>query len=117
MKTTFHTAALATMLLLVQPAVAEIVTLVNAVETSPSSIILPSVANGMMTFNTCAGECEDDFRRARITAETRFTVDGKAVKFEDFRREFADIKLSKTSYALVSYATDTNTVTRIDINR
>ena len=117
MKTTIRKLVLVTALLLVQPAIGQIVTMVNAVETSPSSMILPGATSGMLRFNACTGGCEDDFRRARLTAETVFTVDGKAVKFSDFRREFASARQDRNSYALVSYATDTNTVTRIDIIR
>lgn len=115
MKTIIQRIALVAALMLAQPAIAQIVTVVDAVETSPSSMILPGTTSGMLTFNACTGGCEDDFRRVRLTAETVFTVDGKPVKFSDFRREFANTRQNSDSYALVSYATNTNTVTRIDI--
>jgi len=104
---------IAAILLLCQPAFA----LVDAVETSPDDIILPATVNGTMTFKPCAGDCDAKHQRARLTAETIYTLNGRAVKFEDFRREFATIKLSDKSYALVSYDTETNTVTKIDISR
>lgn len=106
-------------LALCQPAVAdfEIVTLVNAVETSPSNIILPSSLNGMVSFRPCAGECDVEYSRARLTEGTTFAVDGKAVKFEDFRKAFAVIRGTDDSYALVSYDTKTKTVTSIDVAR
>jgi len=104
---------IATILLLCQPAFA----LIDAVETSASGIILPPTANGTMTFKPCAGECDLEHKRARLTANTKFVLDGKAVKFEYLRREFTAIKRSDESYALVSYDTETNTVTKIDISR
>jgi len=104
---------IAMILLLCQPAFA----LIDAVETSPGEIILPATVNGTMTFKPCAGECDREHKRARLTPNTKFALNGKAVKFEEFRREFATIKRSDKSYALVSYDTETNTVTKIDISR
>ena len=106
-------------LALSQPAVAdnETLVLVNAVETSPSNIILPGSTNGMMSFRPCGKGCEKEYERARITEGTRFAVDGKAVNFEDFRNAFAVIRGTDDSYALVSYDTKTKTVTSIDVAR
>ncbi|MDH3339112.1 MAG: hypothetical protein OER22_09055 [Gammaproteobacteria bacterium] len=104
-------------LALSQPAVAdnETLVLVNAVETSPSNIILPASTNGMMSFKPCDKGCDEEYERARITEGTRFVVDGKAVNFEDFRNAFAVIRGNDDSYALVSYDTKTKTVTSIDV--
>jgi len=104
---------IATILLFCQPAFA----LIDAVETSPGDIILPATVNGTMTFKPCVGDCDLEHKRARLTVDTKFTVNGRAVKFDYLRREFATIKLSEKSYALVSYDTETNTVTKIDISR
>ncbi len=110
---TIRKVLIAMTLLLCQPAFA----LIDAVETSPGDIILPATVNGMMTFKPCTGECDREHKRARLTPNTKFALNGKAVKFEEFRREFATIKRSDRSYALVSYDTETNTVTKIDISR
>lgn len=93
----------------------EIVTLVRAVELSPSNMILPATTNGMMTYKPCAGECDDEYERARLTAETTFSVEGKSVKFDDFRVKFAAIRKEEDSYALLSVDTKTKTVTNVDI--
>ncbi len=95
----------------------ETLVLVNAVETSPSNVILPASTNGMMSFRPCGKGCEREYERARITEGTRFVVDGKAVNFEDFRNAFAVIRGKDDSYALVSYDTKTKTVTSIDVAR
>jgi len=102
-----------------QPAIAEleIVTQVRAVEMSLPNMILPESTNGMMTYRPCAGECEKKYNRARLTAETAFSVDGLSVRFAVFRTEFAAIRNAKDSYALLSVDTKTRTVTRIDIAR
>lgn len=104
-------------LMVSQFAFAQLVTEINAVEASPANIILPAGTDGMMTFRPCEGECEDDYIRVRLSANTKFTVDGKAVKYTHFRREFATIKRNDMSYALVTYEIETNTVTSIQIAR
>ena len=106
---------IAARLLVAQPALSQIVTAVAAVEASPANIILPGGTDGMMTFRPCDGDCDEDYIRVRLTAGTKFTVNGKAVKFAEFRREFATIKRDRESYALVTYETQTNTVTSIEI--
>jgi len=80
----------------------QIVTVINAIETSPANIILPANTSGMMTFRPCAGTCEKDYKRVQLSAGTTFSVNGKAVKFDEFRRNFAIIKRAESSYALVT---------------
>ncbi len=94
-----------------------IVTQVLAVEMSPSNMILPATTNGMLTYKPCADECDAEYERARITADTRFSISGKAAKFVDFQAEFAAIKNAEKSYALLSVEKATRTVTSIDIAR
>ena len=90
-------------------------TLVLATELSPANIIFPQSMNGMMTFRPCAEECDEEYERARITDSTRYTVNGRGVTFEDFRKDFAVIKGNDDSYALVSVDTKTKTVVSIQI--
>ncbi len=106
---------IAALLVLCQPAFA----LLNAVESAPDSIILPATTNGMVSFKAwCDDECEDKHKkRARLTANTKFVLDGQALKYEDFRRRYAAMRFSEDSYALVVYEADTNTVTEIEISR
>lgn len=108
---------IAALLMVAQPAFSQIVTAVAAVEASPANMILPGGTDGMMTFRPCDGDCDEDYIRVRLSAGTKFTVNGKAVKYADFRREFATIKRNQESYALVTYETQTNTVTSIEIAR
>ena len=108
---------IAAFLMIAQPAFSQIVTAIAAVEASPANLILPGGTDGMMTFRPCDGVCDEDYIRVRLSAGTKFTVNGKTVKFADFRREFATIKRSPKSYALVTYETKTNTVTSIEIAR
>jgi hypothetical protein len=112
-KMTIRKTLIATLFLLSAPAFA----LIDAIEVSPDNIILPATINGMVTFQPCVGECDEDHKRARLTANTRFVVDGRAVKFDEFRRNHAALRRSEESYALVSYDTETITVTTIEISR
>ena len=108
---------IAAILMVSQLAFAQLVTEISAVEASPSNIILPGSTDGMMTFRPCDGECEDNYIRVHLSADTKFSVDGIAVKYADFRREFATIKRNDTSYALVTYDIETKTATSIQIAR
>ena len=103
---------LAMVLAVSMPAMAQtqkqIVTVINAIETSPANIILPANTSGMMTFRPCASTCEKDYKRVQLSAGTKFSVNGKAVKFDEFRRNFAIIKRAASSYALVTYEVETN---------
>lgn len=104
-------------LLVTQSAIADrvIVTEVEAVELSPSNIILPGSVHGMMTYRPCAGDCDEEYERARLTETTSFVVNGEAVKWEDFRVDFTTMRTADDSYALVSVDLRTNTVTSIRI--
>ncbi len=96
-------------------AAAQLVTLVKATELTPSNIIFPQSMNGMMTYKPCAEKCDEEYERARLTADTQYTVNGRGVKFEDFKRDLANFRSSKDSYALVSVDTKTKTVVSIQI--
>ena len=94
---------------------AQPVILVAAVETAPRNITLPSSQNGAMLFRPCSDECDDDYERIRLTPDTKFSVNGKRVKFDELRRVFPTIKYGEESFALVSYKTDNNTLVSLEI--
>lgn len=100
-----------------QPAIAQIETVINAVETAPANIILPASNNGMMTFRPCDGECDDDHVRVRVTPETTFSVDGSGVKWEDFRNMFPNVRQSDSGYALVSYDTRNKVLISLEVSQ
>ncbi|MCH7636320.1 MAG: hypothetical protein IIA12_01445, partial [Proteobacteria bacterium] len=95
----------------------EMVTLVKAMETSPANIILPASVNGMVSFRPCAEKCDEKYERARLTADTTFTVEGKTVKYEELRKVHAEIRNAADSYALISVDVARITVTSIDLAR
>ena len=100
----------------VQTLHADLVTLIEAIELSPENIILPGTVNGTVTFLPCVGECEEDHKRARLTAETQFFVDDKAVKYGVFRQGLVAMRHNKDSYALISVDIKQNSITSIRIN-
>ena len=100
-----------------QPAIAQITTLIDAVETAPSNIILPASNNGMMTFRPCDGECDKEHVRVRITPQSNFSVDGSGVKWEDFRKTFPAVRQSENGYALVSYDTKNNVLISLEVSK
>ena len=95
-------------LIVSMPVMAQTQIVINAIETAPANIILPANTSGMMTFRPCASECDKDYKRVQLSAGTTFSVNGKAVKFDEFRRNFATIKRAASSYALVTYEVETN---------
>ena len=104
-------------LLVCQPVFGQIVTLIDAVEVSSNNIIVPSTINGTVTFRPCSGECEKDYKRARLTVDTKFSLNGRAVKFDEFRRGFAARQHSDKSFAMVAYNTKTNTITELALGQ
>lgn len=94
---------------------AEVVTIVDAVETDTSNISFPTSANGRLMFKPCAGECDEKFIITRLTPETTFTIGGRKVDFIEFRIAFLNARNGSDGYALVSYHTKTKTVASVNI--
>ncbi len=106
---------IAALLVFSQSAVAQIETLIHAVELSPVHIMLPGDTSGMVTFRPCDDDCDEDYIRAHLDANTTFSVNGETVMFADFRRDLVTMKRDARSYALVTYDIETNTVKSIQI--
>ena len=96
-------------------ATADIVTVIDAVETSAANVNVPTSLNGRLTFKPCAEACDEEFIAVRLTPETQFVVRGQQVNFADFRRAFYKVPRSRIYYALVSYDTENRTVTSVHL--
>ena len=96
-------------------ALADITTLVEAVETTAANLRVPTSSNGFLSFRPCAEPCDEDFVRARLTPSTQYVVGGKTLAFIDFRRELSGLRGASNVYALVSYETSKSTVTSVRI--
>ncbi len=110
----FQTGLLIALLGIALPAMADITTLINAVETSTSNVTVPTASNGNLSFKPCADNCEEIIR-VRLTPETSYVLNGVAMEFIDFRREFYKLRRGSEDYALVSYDTEKNTVTSVRV--
>ncbi len=109
-----RTTLMAVLLGLALPAAAEIVTLIDAVETSTANLSVPTASNGNLSFKPCADGC-DEIIRVRLTPETNYVLNGVSMDFEDFRKEFYKFRRRSKDYALVSYDTQKNTVTSVRV--
>jgi hypothetical protein len=96
-------------------AAADIVTIVDAVETSVANVNVPTSINGRLTFKPCAEACDAEFISVRLTPATQFVVRGQQLNFADFRREFYKLPRYRIYYALVSYDTEKRTVTSVHL--
>jgi len=104
------------MLVLAWPALAQLATMIESVEAAPSQIRLPTSPNGNLSFQPCSESCDAEFISVRLTPDTRFLVQGAVVKFIDFRKDFYNLRQREDGYALVSYDTEKNTVTSVEIS-
>ena len=97
------------------PVSADIVTLIDAVETTAGNLRVPVSNNGRLSFRPCDMACDEDFVMARLTPGTTFVVHGAGVDFLEFRKEFYNLRQGHDVYALVSYHVDKNTITSVQI--
>ena len=96
-------------------ATADIVAVVDAIETVTSNISVPTTPNGRLMFRPCDGICEEKFIAVRLTPETTYYVFGDVVEFVDFRRQFFNLRRHGEGYALVSFDTKSKTAKSIQI--
>ena len=94
------------------PASADLKTLVEAKETSTAYMNVPTTDNSRLTFKSC-DECE--FLSVRLTPDTQYYLRGQSMTFADFRKGFNNLKRSTDDYALVTFDTETNTVTSVRV--
>ena len=88
---------------------------IQAVELTPANINLPATASGMLSFRPCDDDCAEDYIRVQLSPATTFSIDGKRLKFEEFRRSFASARRSPQAYALINYDVETQAATNIEI--
>lgn len=84
-----------------------------AVEVAPTNVDFPSAATGVVTFQPCADACDAPFDRVSLSAGTVYTLNGQAVRFDDFRKQFTLLKGDADAYALVVYNVESKVVLEI----
>lgn len=84
----------------------------QAYEVSLSSFNAPASENGGASFKTCE-TCEQ--RVVRVTAGTRYDINGRAVRLEDFRKALLQVNDRNGTYLTVLHHLESDTVKSISI--
>ncbi|MEM7431473.1 MAG: hypothetical protein AAF351_05980 [Pseudomonadota bacterium] len=85
----------------------------QAHEVMLSDLRTPSSASGTVAFRAC-DECEHTV--VRVTASTRYSINGKVVRFADFSKAVATASNRDDVAALVLHHLESDTVEAIDVS-
>ena len=91
-------------------AVADFRTTMEVHEVQLVYLRLPTSANGTLSFSDCA-ECNE--LTVRVTAATRYTLNGKDVLLADFRRAIAGVRDREFTIIDVFHDLESDTVLRV----
>jgi hypothetical protein len=83
----------------------------RAYETGLDRFQAPAVPNGSTTFKPCGG-C--DRQSVRVTPATRYSVNGKALQLQDFRKALLLVTDRRNAMVTVLHHLETDTVVSID---
>ena len=84
-----------------------------AYEISLSNFNAPVTANGGVTFKECA-TCEQI--RTRVTPATRYAVNGKTVRLEDFRKAVGQVRNPDEKLVIVLHHLESDTIKSLDVS-
>lgn len=84
-----------------------------AYEVTLSDFNAPVTANGGVTFKECA-KCEQI--RTRVTPDTRYAINGKSVRLEDFRKAVGQVRNPDEKDVTVLHHLESNTVKSINVS-
>ena len=85
----------------------------RAYEITLSDFNAPVTANGGVTFKECA-ECEQI--RARVTNATRYSINGKTVRLEDFRKAVTQVRNPDEKLVIVLHHLESDTIKSLDVS-
>ena len=100
-------------LALALPAAAQFRTIKEAYEVVLSDLRLPQSEAGTIAFKTCDA-C--DYRTKRISADTRWVLNGRVVTLAKFRAGVARIADRDTEYATVVHHLEDDRIIRVSIS-
>jgi hypothetical protein len=84
----------------------------QAYEVALSNFRAPATENGGIAFQ----ECDDcDYMRVRVTSDTRYTVNGKAVRLADFRKVISHVNDRDSVALTVLHHLESDTVEMIAV--
>jgi hypothetical protein len=85
----------------------------QAYEVAISDFRAPGTAGGTAAFKTCEG-C--DSRTVRVAADAQFIVNGKTVRFADFRKAVAAAGNSDEALVVVLHHLESDTIVSISVS-
>lgn len=85
---------------------------VRAHEVRLSELRLPAVESGSVAFKTC-DEC--DYMTRRVTPNTRWEINNRAVRFEEFRTALAAIRNRDEHYVTVHHDLTTDLIKEVAV--
>jgi len=103
----FRLLILTTMICLSFTATAQIVTITRAYEIAVSELRLPGYTAGTISFKEC-GAC--DSQTVRVTAATRYVLNGVVVPLGEFKKALKGIRKKDTTISTVMHHLESDTV-------
>ena len=85
----------------------------QAYEISLDKFRAPATTNGSVAFQEC-GDCER--MSVRVTSGTRYTVNGKAVKLEDFKKAISQVRHRDSVDLTVLHHLESDTIELIGVS-
>ena len=95
---------------MVLPATAEFTTVTRAHEVALSEFRAPATESGGIAFRICSS-CE--LNSVRVTANTRYFVNEKAVSLVDFRQAIASVRKRDENIVIVNHHLESDTIVSI----
>lgn len=108
----FKALTTAILLMLVLPAAGQIRTVQLAHEVPLDDLRLPQSEGGTIGFKSCE-DCE--YQTERVTAATRWSLNGKTVRLDDFRVGLARATDRKSVYVTVLHHLEEDRVTEVSV--
>lgn len=102
----------AALLSLILPVAAQSSTEHQAYEVALSQIRLPRNTNGTIAFKECS-DCE--YKTRRVSAQTSFLLDGRAVRLEKFRNAMENVTDRANKPVTILYHLKENRVTSVSV--
>ncbi len=102
----------AVLLMLAIPAAADFVTSARAYELALSDLTVPPSQNSKLMFK----ECDDcDYMSIRLTPNTQFKINGRSVRFDQFRETIRGVRKPGEALAIVLHHLESDTVKSVSV--
>jgi hypothetical protein len=73
----------------------------------------PATLNGATSFKEC-GSCDE--KLVRVTADTRYAINGESVRLEDFRKVLMQVNDRDDTYVIVLHHLESDTVASLSVS-